>query len=63
MWTRAQITTAYDMAVRGFSLAMIAQRVEHTAAEVDLALWTMMGRSLPEAFALLNGQPRVVEAS
>lgn len=62
MWTRTQITSVYDMAARGFPLAEIARRVEHTAPEVDLALWAMMGRTLPEAHALLNRQPLAAEA-
>lgn len=56
MWTRAQLLMAYDAAGRGHDLAEIARRIEHTAEQVDLALWTMIGRTVQDALAILNAR-------
>lgn len=56
MWTRVQMLSAYDMASRNVPLAEIAPVVGHAPAEVDIALWTMMGRTVQDALVILNAR-------
>lgn len=55
-WTRRQLLTTYDMSERNGRLTDVARVVGHTAAEVDLALWIMVGRSVTTALEQLNGR-------
>lgn len=48
------------MQMTGCSIEEIAFTLGRTRVEIDLAAWTVVGRSIPEAVAAIN-RPRLLE--
>lgn len=55
MWTPLQLRRLRRDIEGGSSLKAAAQCVGHNATDCDLALRTMLGRSIEDALTILNG--------
>lgn len=55
-WTPGSLRLLRRKAREGFDLYGLARQMGATPAEVDKALWTLLGRSEEDASALLNGR-------
>jgi hypothetical protein len=54
--THADLTRLITAAKRGMRLNVLANVANTSEADVDLVLWTKLGRSVAEACDLLNGR-------
>lgn len=54
-WTIGCVAALHMLSRSGQSLAQIAHTLGRTSAECDRALWTLVGRSIPDAVSVLNG--------
>jgi hypothetical protein len=50
-WTPGSLRLLRRLAAQGYSLRQMAKRLDVTSKQVDLALWTLMGRT-PGAAAI-----------
>jgi hypothetical protein len=54
LWSYDELSRLKSMGARGFSLILMARATGHTRAQVDLALWALVGRSIGQAADCLN---------
>jgi L-alanine-DL-glutamate epimerase-like enolase superfamily enzyme len=62
-WTTEGLAALYTLAASNADLPAIGQALGRTRAEVDLALWALVGRSVPDAVARLNAGRRATPAA
>jgi hypothetical protein len=53
-WTLAGLSAAYVLSAAGFGLDEIAEAIQRDRTEVDIALGSLLGRSVEEALFVLN---------
>lgn len=53
-WCKADLVRLKIAQRKGMSPSEMALRAQHSAAEVDIALWAMLGRTPSQALAVLN---------
>jgi hypothetical protein len=56
-WSEISLAFAYTGAAANVPLGAIAEALNRSPSEVDLALWAMVGRSPAQALARLGGRP------
>jgi hypothetical protein len=54
LWSYDELRLLRDISRRGQSLVLMARATGHTKAEVDMALWALVGRSIGQAADVLN---------
>lgn len=53
-WCKADLVRLKIAQRRGATPTEMALRAQHSAADVDIALWAMLGRTPSQALAVLN---------
>lgn len=54
MWTYRQLLRLKVLTARGADTCDVARGTQHTAAEVDIARWQLLGRTIEQACDNLN---------
>lgn len=55
-WTENRMGDLWCWALDGLSLIELAPKVEASASECDLALWSMVGRTCERAAEIMNAR-------